>query len=286
MSFIITGAGGQLGKEWKEYLKNQGENVIALSSRELDITDKQGMAEILNRHSPDFLINCAAYTDVEGAEDDLENALKVNRDGVKNLAYWCGENEVPMVHFSTDYVFPGKKQDLIRYPAGYPEDASTDPVNSYGKSKLAGEQVLLESGTDYLLIRVSWLCGRFGDNFVTKMLKLAEERDELQVVNDQLGSPSFAGAVVFYTYRLLTEGHRGIFHISSKGTLSWFDFAAEIFRQTRITTKLVPVNSSEFKSKAVRPAFSKLSNTKICSTLHVNMEPWQEGLAELINHLK
>lgn len=286
MVFVITGAGGQLGSEWEEYLKKQEKNVIALSSSELDVTDKQSVTEILNRHSPDFIINCAAYTDVEGAEDDPENALNVNRDGVKHLAYWCLRTGVPIVHFSTDYVFSGKKSDLIHYPDGYPEDAPTDPVNSYGNSKLAGEQILLNSGAEFILIRVSWLCGKFGNNFVTKMLKLAEDREELQVVNDQLGSPSFAVAVVHYTYQLLINGHRGIFHITSNGILSWFDYAAEIFRQTGIRVKLVPVSSSEFKSKAGRPAFSKLGNTKICSTLNVDMEPWEEGLAGLIEQLK
>jgi len=285
MSILITGSGGQLGREWKEYLMKKGENVVALSSSELDITDNSTVDEVLNTHNPDFVINCAAYTDVEGAEADLDSALQVNRDGVENLVIWCRNNRVPLIHFSTDYVFSGKMSDAGSYPDGYPEDAPAAPVNRYGISKLAGEQIILTSGVEYILIRVSWLCGQYGNNFVTKMLELAEEREKLQVVNDQSGSPSYAEAVVFYTYQLLLNGHRGVFHISSKGSLSWFDFAAEIFRLTRNAVKLEPVTSAEFKSKAIRPAFSKLSTSKICRTLNVEMEPWQEGLDRLIKQL-
>jgi dTDP-4-dehydrorhamnose reductase len=158
MTVVVTGAAGQLGKEWTEYLGEQGWSVTPFGSADLDITDRESVFSVLNIHHPEVVINCAAYNNVEDAEDDLESAMSVNQDGVKNLLDWCSDNDAVLIHFSTDYVFPGTRSDSKKYPEGYPEDALRGPVNNYGRSKLAGEEVLLKSNANYILVRVSWLC--------------------------------------------------------------------------------------------------------------------------------
>ncbi len=285
MSILVTGAGGQLGMEWVKFLGRMGLEHHAMTSKDLDITNSGAVDLTLNRVKPEVVVNCAAYTDVDGAESDVEKALRVNRNGVGHLAEWCAGNSIPIIHYSTDYVFPGRKTDLVTYPDGYPEDGETDPVNRYGESKRAGEELLFEAGAPYLLIRVSWLCGEFGNNFVKTMLKLGNERDRIQVVKDQIGSPTYAASVVKLSHQLLQQGHKGIYHITSGGMISWYDFASEIFRMAGVNTVVEPVSTSEYPVKAPRPAFSKLDSSKISSTLSIQMEEWDEGLTELMNKL-
>jgi dTDP-4-dehydrorhamnose reductase len=285
MIILFSGAGVLLGREWVKFLGRMGLEYHAMNSKDLDITNSDAVDLTLTRVKPQAVVNCAAYTDVDGAESDMEKALRVNRNGVGHLAEWCAQNSTPIIHYSTDYVFPGRKTDLVTYPDGYPEDGETGPVNNYGKSKRAGEEVLIEAGGPYLLIRVSWLCGESGNNFVKTILKLGNERDRIQVVKDQIGSPAYAGSVVQLSHQLLQQEHKGIYHISSGGMISWFDFASEIIRLAGVSTVVEPVSASEYPAKATRPAFSKLDSSKISSTLNTEMETWDEGLAELINKL-
>lgn len=285
MSILVTGAGGQLGREWVRFLDRMGLEYHAMKSKDLDITNSDAVDLTLNRVKPVAVVNCAGYTDVDGAESEMEKALRVNRNGVGHLAAWCVRHSTPIVHYSTDYVFPGRITDLVTYPNGYPEDGEIGPVNSYGKSKRAGEELLFEAGGPYLLIRVSWLCGEFGNNFVKTILKLGNKRDRIQVVKDQIGSPTYAVSVVQLSHQLLQHGQNGIYHITSGGMISWFDFASEIFRMAGVNTVVEPVSTSEYPVKAPRPAFSKLDSSKISSTLNTEMEKWDEGLAELMNKL-
>jgi dTDP-4-dehydrorhamnose reductase len=282
MSILVTGSGGQLGSEWVDYLKQRDIKFTACNSNELDITDSDLVKKELNRIQPDIIVNCAAYTNVDNAESEIDKAFKLNKEGVEHLTNWCMENHAGLIHYSTDYVFPGRKEDIDRYPLGYPEDAETDPVNSYGKSKRAGEEVLLNSGVDFLLIRVSWLCGRYGNNFVKTMLKLGMEKDQIKVVNDQVGSPSFTGSVVLHSMDLLERECKGIFHISSGGMTSWYDFAKEVFNSTGMDTVVEPITTDEFPTKAPRPAFSKLNCSKVTRFLGTEMVDWKRGLHDLI----
>lgn len=282
MSILVTGSGGQLGSEWVDHLKQRDINFTACNSNELDITDSDLVNEVLNRIQPDIIVNCAAYTNVDKAESETDKAYKVNKEGVEHLINWCTGNDARLIHYSTDYVFPGRRDDIDIYPQGYPEDAETDPVNSYGRSKRAGEEVLLNSGIDYLLIRVSWLCGRYGNNFVKTMLKLGQEKDQIKVVNDQVGSPSFAGSVVLHSMDLLEREGKGIFHISSGGMISWYDFAKEIFYSTGMDTVVEPVTTDEFPAKAPRPFFSKLNCEKTVRFLETEMVDWKRELHDLI----
>ncbi len=303
MRIVITGAGGQLGREWIDNLAGRASGisgseetadslkdsprieVVGFTSGELDITSRDAVEKRLEEVLPSIVVNCAAWTDVDGAEDHPEKALKVNRDGVQNLAGWCKNNNALMVHYSTDYIFSGSRKDLVRYPDGYPEEAPADPINRYGESKRAGEVVLQESGAEHLLLRVSWLCGKYGSNFIKTMLRLAGERDRIDVVNDQVGSPSWADDVVNKSMALIASRNRGTFHLTSAGLISWYDLASELFRRAGLNIEAQPVTSDRFPAKAKRPAFSKLSTDKMSRKLGLAPEPWKKGLQRLLDQL-
>lgn len=285
MRILVTGGNGQLGSEWVQYLNRQEVEFIALPSSDFDLTDHPDTRRVMNNLKPDVIINCAAYTKVDEAEDEPEKAFAVNEKGARNLANYCAEHDIDLVHFSTDYVFPGTEEDMAKLPDGYPEEYPANPVNVYGESKLAGEKAIRESGCNFLIMRVSWLCGKHGDNFVTKMLRLAQGRDQLKVVNDQFSCPSFAKNVVENTWNLILQKQTGTFHLSSLGRTTWFDYASEIFKQAGIDIQLQPVESSEFPTKAKRPAFSLLSTQKIANITGVKLIDWKEGLTKLLTEL-
>lgn len=285
MKLVITGAGGQLGKEWVDYCNEHDVSYSSFSSNELDITDEDRVAEVISDLAPDVLINCAAYTKVDEAEENKQVALKVNAESVKKLANICNRNNVKLVHYSTDYVFAGNKSDRENNPEGYKEEGSTNPVNAYGYSKLKGEEAIKDSGCEFLLLRVSWLCGQYGHNFVKTMLKLGTERDELNVVNDQFGAPTFADQVVEQTFELLQQNKTGTYHLSSDGITTWYHFSKEIFKQKGIHVKVNPVSTAEFPTKAKRPLFSKLSTQKISNVDGILIMDWKAGLQRLLKQL-
>lgn len=285
MRILVTGGNGQLGSEWVYFLNKQAVEFISLPSYDFDLTNHKDVQRVMKNLSPNLIINCAAYTKVDQAEEEREKAFAVNADGVKNLADFCTAQNIKLVHFSTDYVFPGESSDRQKLPDGYPEDHPTNPINVYGESKRAGEVALQESGCEYLLIRVSWLCGRFGSNFVKTMLRLGEERDKLKVVNDQFGSPTFTYNLVENVWQLITHKEQGVFHLSSTGETNWYEFAKEIFVQSDMDIELHPVDSSEFPTKAKRPAFSLLSTRKIANIPGVSLINWKQGLEEMLAKL-
>lgn len=285
MRFLITGAAGQLGSEWKDVLSNKNADYYAFSSSGLDITQQKNLISKLDDIQPDVFINCAAYTKVDQAEDEKKQAFRINSEAVALIADLCKERGIKLVHYSTDYVFAGDADDQIRFPLGYPENHETNPKNVYGKSKLKGEEAILSSGCDFILMRVSWLCGRYGSNFVKTMLRLGRQNNELTVVNDQIGSPAFAADVVENTLTLLEEQKNGLYHYCSEGKISWYEFAGEIFRQSGIEVKLKAVKSTEFSAKAKRPAFSLLSTQKISDIPGINIPEWKEALNHLLNQL-
>ncbi len=285
MNYLVLGAGGQLGREWKRYLEEQNEPHAAYGSSKVDITDRLSLFDAFNERQPDVVVNCAAYTDVDGAEDHANEAWEVNVEAVEHLAHLASDFEAILVHYSTDYVFPGRAEDEESYPQGYPESLDPDPVNTYGRSKWEGEQKVLDSNADHLIVRAAWLCGRFGSNFVKTMLRLANERDKLTVVNDQRSAPSFARNVVENSAALLQSEKRGIYHVASEGILSWYDYACEIMRQADIEVEVEPVTSDEFPQKAPRPAFSKLSTEKLRDVSDSRIIHWKDGLRQLLPHL-
>ncbi len=282
MKLLITGASGQLGKEWVLFCEQRAITFEAFDSKSLDITSKELVRDICESVKPDVFINCAAYTKVDMAEDEPELSEQINSEALTHISSICSEMDIKLVHFSTDYVFAGTKNDQEKLPKGYPEDYETNPINVYGATKRNGEQAVMVSGCEYLILRVSWLCGRFGNNFVKTMIRLGTEKDELSIVNDQFGSPTFADQVVEQSFELLNQAKKGVYHLSSEGITTWYDFAKEIFRLKEIDVLINSVNSEAFKTKAKRPAFSKLSTKKISSVPNIEILDWQNGLQKLI----
>lgn len=284
MKILITGAGGQLGREWVHFLEDSDHEVRACDSSALDITDSDAIHSVLSDEEPDLLINCAAYTNVDGAEKNPEAAYSVNEIGVQNLAHACNRHRVYLVHYSTDYVFQGSAEDKKKLPAGYDEEYPPSPENVYGKSKLGGEAAIEKFAERWMIIRVSWLSGRFGKNFIKTMMELSQTKEKLQVVDDQIGSPAYCFDVVEKTMTLVSLGQTGFFHVTSKGAITWYELTQEIIRLTGSNTTLEAVTSAEFPTKAKRPAYSLLNTQKIEG---LGLEPisWKEGLKRLLNQL-
>lgn len=285
MKLLITGAGGQLGQEWVDFCTNNGISFKGYSSNELNILDEDQLEYSFKTEQPDFFINCAAYTKVDKAEEEVELAGLVNSEALKYICKLCSDHSTKLIHYSTDYVFSGSKEDRLQVPDGYPEDFATNPINIYGATKRRGEVVIKESDCDYLIVRVSWLCGQYGYNFVKTMLRLGIEKDELNVVNDQFGSPTFADQVVEQTFELLQQNKSGTYHLSSDGITTWYHFSKEIFEQKGINVKVNPVSSADFPTKAKRPYFSKLSTQKISNVDGVLILDWKAGLQRLLKQL-
>lgn len=289
MKIVLLGASGQLGREWQNFVEQQNGdklNLLPYTSDDLDITHYQKVSDVLRKQKPDLVVNCAAYTDVDGAEEHRKLAQKVNVEAVLYLAELSQELEFKLLHYSTDYVFPGSKLDRRALPEGYPEDHPADPINWYGHTKWEGEQAIRNTSSNYLIMRLSWVCGQYGSNFVKTMLKLGREKDTLQVVNDQWGSPSFAANIVRNSVTLVNAEARGTYHCTSKGLISWYDFAEKIFTLSGITVEVEPVDSDTFSTKATRPHFSKLNTQKITTELGEVVEGWEEGLEKLVKQLK
>lgn len=289
MKALLLGASGQLGKEWQRIIdKDYSEEIELLryTSSDLDITHYQEVSDEFRKENPDVVINCAAYTDVDGAEDHRKLARKVNTEAALYLAELSKQLEFKLLHYSTDYIFPGTKLNRKEFTKGYPETHPADPINWYGKTKWEGEEAIRQTTEDHLIVRVSWLCGQFGSNFVKTMLRLGHERDELQVVDDQWGSPTFAENVVANCLNLLRQQEKGTYHITSEGLITWYDFAKAIFEISEIEVSLKKVTSDAFPTKANRPYFSKLSTHKIEKVKGSELINWKEGLQKLLDQLQ
>lgn len=286
MKVLITGASGQVGFEWAAYANSRGWELLTPDSSELDLSQIERLVPYLEEHLPDQVVNCAAWTDVDGAESRPERAFRINRDAVEQIARWTGKHDVPLTHYSTDYVFPGRAEDRDRYPAGYPEEASTAPINVYGESKRAGEEAILAHDPNALIIRLSWVCGRNGSNFLKTMLRLAEERDRLQVVDDQLGSPTWAHAVPPVSAALVDRSKRGIFHLSQSGETSWYELASELFRTAGVSVRVDPVSSDAFPRPAPRPRFSRLDLKRVTEATGQQPAEWRRDLPMLVEQLR
>ncbi|MEX0684618.1 MAG: dTDP-4-dehydrorhamnose reductase [Balneolales bacterium] len=283
---LLLGAGGQLGKEWELYLKKNGLSYKPCTSNMVDITDQAALRSVFNSYHPNIVINCAAYTHVDLAEDEDEEAREVNGEAVGSIAKLCEDAGAKLVHYSTDYVFKGEQGDQEVFPLGYPETHKPQPINTYGWSKLMGEQLIQKKCSDYLIIRVSWLLGAHGNNFVKTMLRLSKEKDKLQVVNDQLGAPTFTDNLVFNTVALINTGYKGIIHVSSEGLTNWHEIAVKIFQNKGINSKLVPIPTSDYPTIADRPLYSRLDISRLKDIPGVRIIRWQDGLQELLDQIK
>jgi dTDP-4-dehydrorhamnose reductase len=271
MKIVIVGAGGMLAQALKDVFSS--EEVVALGKDQADITNFEGLLEAVGPIKPQVILNAAAYTDVDGAEEEKELAFKVNDLGVGNLAKVAAELGATLVHYSTDYVFPGDRE------GGYKEDDRPGPaVNVYGESKLKGEESLRSTGGSYYILRTAWLYGEGGNNFVKTMLRLAEEKKELRVVNDQHGSPTYTKDVAEAMKQLVMgEYGHGVYHAVNEGVTTWYGLAKEIFRVVGADVTVVPVGSDEYPRPAARPKYSVLLNTK-----GLEMRSWQEALGDFL----
>ena len=283
---MIAGMGGQLGFELGRVLGDSGHEVVAPTEGVLDITDAGAVKAYIARTKPDVIINCAAYTAVDKAESDREKAFAVNRDGPENLAVAASEAGARLIHISTDFVFDGSVCRALK-----PDDRPT-PLSVYGSSKLAGEQRVLAALPDSLVIRTAWLYSSFGNNFVKTMLRLMNERDNLGVVVDQIGTPTWAGSLAEVIVKAVSSEARGLLHWSDAGVASWYDFAAAIYEEgrrlglVRKETAIRPITTAEYPLPAVRPAFSVLDKSLTYSTLAVAPVHWRTNLIRCLEEIK
>lgn len=285
MKVMITGANGQLGRALHELLASEPKvRLIATGSRvsakeapfpiyALDISDEQAVSSFVREQCPDVIINCAAYTKVDLCESNEAEALKINGDGPRYLARAAKEVDAKLIHVSTDYVFDGKSKKP------YIETDETNPVSAYGRTKLAGEQAVMEEWDKVFIVRTAWLYGD-GKNFVKTMLSLADTHKELRVVNDQYGTPTTAVELAKMLWYLAKTEQYGIYHGTCEGSTTWYEFAKEIFRVFDKQIVVHPVTSKEYNAKADRPEFSVLENHKLNTETDYRMKDWKEALLD------
>ena len=280
---LITGSNGQLGKELKRLENSFPQfNFIFLSREDLPIHHYELVRNFFKGYQPQFLINCAAYTAVDRAESEKELAFQVNGESVGVLAAVCKEYQTKFIHISTDYVFDGTAT------VPYKEDSLTNPQSVYGASKLEGEKEALRFNPDSIIIRTSWVYSEFGKNFVKTMLKLMNEREELNVVSDQFGSPTYAADLAEAILQIISSGqwHPGIYHYSNEGIISWYEFAVAVKELSGNICKVNPIPTSQYPTPAKRPAYSVLDKTKIQSAFSVRIKDWKASLETCLSRLK
>jgi len=276
MKLLITGANGMLASDVRRVAGAAGHELILVDLPELDITDEQAVDSYFQRQRPEAVVNCAAWTDVDGAEEKRDAAHAVNADGAGNLARAAAGLEVPLLHISTDYVFDGTAPlDDAGQPRPYVESDRTGPRSVYGSTKLEGEREVLAASPRHTVVRTAWLYGVDGPNFVATMLALAGERDAVQVVDDQIGSPTWSGHLAPALIGLLEREVRGLVHLTGTGAVSWNGFAKEIFRQAGLDCRVQPASSEQMARPAPRPAYSVLETERDDV---LPMPPWQDGL--------
>jgi dTDP-4-dehydrorhamnose reductase len=274
MRVLVTGAAGMLGHRVVAEARDLGHTAIATDIDDLDLTDDAAVIERVAAESPDAIINCAAYTDVDGAEADPGTALRVNADAALNVALACQSAGAMMVQLSTDYVFSG---DADR---PYVETDEPAPRTAYGSTKLAGEHAVIGSGADWAICRTAWLYGAGGKNFVDTMLTLAQDRDEVSVVTDQIGSPTWTGHLAPALIEVAERGATGIHHLTGAGQCSWYELAIEVFHTAGVHCRVLPTTSEAFVRPAPRPAYSVLAGERDDA---IALAPWQQGLAAYLS---
>jgi len=282
MRIVVLGASGQLGSCLKKNSTERNITDISFPSEEnANILDKELLDKLFTAEKPQFVINCAAYTAVDKAEDDVDTCRKVNRDGAAYIAEVCKKHQATLIHISTDFVFKGDIPKLLS------ETDPAEPENIYGLTKLEGEAAIGEILPEHFTIRTSWLYSEFGNNFVKTMLRLGREREQLGVIIDQVGSPTYAIDLANVILDITESGSTsyGIYHYSNEGVTSWYDFAKAVFDLSETTVKLNPVKTSEYVTRAVRPAYSVMDKSKIKATFDITIPYWRDSLRICIDRL-
>lgn len=272
MKIIVTGSNGQLGTDVAAELSAKGHEVIGADLPEADITNQDTISALITESKAAAVIHCAAFTNVDLAETEKEVCKKINIDGTKNIATACKNNGIKMLYISTDYVFSGVGEDAFE------TDDSKAPCNFYGETKLGGEKAVTENCDKYFIVRISWVFGENGKNFVKTMLRLSKEREEISVVCDQIGSPTYTKDLAKLLCSMIETEKYGIYHATNEGYCSWAEFASKIMELSGAETKIKPIQSSEYKAAAVRPANSRLSKESLDRNGFERLPHWEDAL--------
>ena len=280
MRILVTGVKGQLGYDVVNELEKRGHTAIGVDIDEMDITDAEAVDRVITEADVEAVIHCAAYTAVDAAEDNLELCRKVNATGTENIAKVCKKLDLKMVYISTDYVFDGEGE------RPWEPDDRRDPLNAYGIGKYEGELAVEENLEKYFIIRIAWVFGVNGKNFIKTMLKLGETRDEVSVVNDQIGSPTYTYDLARLIVDMVETEKYGRYHATNEGFCSWYEFACEIFRQAGMNVKVHPVTSDEFPAKAKRPHNSRMSKEKLSENGFERLPSWQDALKRYLEVIR
>ncbi len=280
MKILVTGVKGQLGHDVVKELEGRGIEAIGVDIEEMDITDAASVEKVIKETAPDAVIHCAAYTAVDAAEENEELCRKVNADGPRYIANVCKELDIRMLQVSTDYVFSGEGERFWE-----PEDEG-DPRSVYGRTKYEGELEVREILEKYFIVRIAWVFGVNGKNFVKTMLNLAKTHDTIRVVNDQFGSPTYTFDLARLLADMILTEKYGVYHATNEGTCSWYEFACSIFREAGVSVNVVPVTTEEYGAKAKRPANSRMNNDKLTENGFRKLPAWQDALARYVAVLK
>ena len=283
INVLVTGSNGQLGSEIKELSSNYNYNFFFTTRDDIDITSKESIKEFCQTNSINVIINCAAYTAVDKAQTDIENADLVNRKAVKKLSIVAKELNIKLIHISTDYVFDGKNFKP------YVEEFQTNPQSVYGKTKLDGENEIRDiNPLNSIIIRTSWVYSYYGNNFVKTMLRLGKEKEELGVIFDQVGTPTYAKDLAKTILDIIPQIENSkveIYNYSNEGVLSWYDFAKEIMKMAKLNCKINPIETYQYPTPAKRPHFSLLNKSKIKSKFNLEIPYWKDGLDDCLKRL-
>lgn len=286
MKIIVTGAKGQLGTDIIKELSARGIEHKGVDVDDFDITDRQSVSDAIQAYQPDVVIHCAAYTAVDKAEDEPELCRLINEEGTKNIALACKQPDGPvpisakMIYISTDYVFAGSKSDKDEH--FHKPDDPTGPTSVYGTTKLAGERAVQDILEKFFIVRISWVFGASGNNFVKTMLRLGQERSNLNVVCDQIGSPTYTVDLAPLLCDMATTEKYGIYHATNEGTCSWAEFAEEIFRQAGLDVKVNPIPTREYPTKAKRPYNSRLDKRCLDEAGFERLPGWKDAVKKCI----
>ncbi len=278
MKIVVLGSNGQLGREFVNYLQTTENKIFAFSHSTLDVEDLEKIIKTFRSINPDVVINCAAYTKVDKAEEEKDLAYRVNAIGAKNVSFASFKVNAKVVYFSTDYVFNGKKN------SPYIEIDPPEPISIYGESKFWGEQYTREFNSNHLILRVSWLYGGYGNNFVKTVIRLAKSGKPLRIVNDQYGTPTYTLDVVKQTIKLLENARIGIYHSSNIGETTWFEFANKVLEDLGLESEVIPIESKEYPTLAKRPKYSVLKNYFLELEKLDIMRQWKVALGDFINN--
>ena len=280
MRVLVTGVKGQLGYDVMNELAKRGYEGVGVDVDEMDITDARKVDEVITKAQVDKVVHCAAYTAVDAAEDNVELCRRVNAEGTENIAKVCKRLDLPMVYLSTDYVFDGEGE------RPWEPDDERDPLTVYGQTKYEGELAVERNLDKYFIVRIAWVFGVNGKNFIKTMLNLAQNHDTITVVDDQVGSPTYTYDLARLLVDMIETEKYGRYHATNEGLCTWYEFAKEIFRQAGVDVKVVPVTSEQFQAKAKRPHNSRMNKDKLEAMGFQRLPSWQDALSRYLKIIR